>query len=525
MKKSLIITASILGFLTTLLLGLVVFVELKPFDSGEKEAQKMLKKLYSAVGAYADARNESNKLFSGAENLEFKEWEKKSEAVIEKWQLAEKEVSELEALSGKISQKENYQKLVKNFLKFQTAKAVTIDQVNAVYDKAPPGQRFEAVAKMLKTDTKTAAEIIKTQNAELAKVWDAKGDRAERLENGARLVKLGCKVSMFVGGFALAEGGVAAMSLIEKGAIIISGADLVLEIGEDSASIALGYNNDITPMFSRARKYTSPAANITGLVMLKTDGADEAIGTYLFGLDQLNSLIQEGSVLGIQVPTYESLKGQKEIEVSKMKPEEVKDWLKKNDLSDKPLAAEEIINQTAKTVETKVEEVTKEEEQKPESIVEKIQSNLPGSIKMKQAKMDMLGKDPIDLSGESFFDLTIAPDNSIKGKYHIGGEESQTAQKTDSASTYASYSGSIEGEVNGKFNPASGEGQGEVTMTLDLETSAGQSSSATLCPNSRIPDSCKFVLTKKGKEIEITIKYGAESTWSAYQFKVFGESS
>ena len=82
-----------------------------------------------------------------------------------------------------------------------------------------------------------------------AEAWNEAGDTIETLENSARVIKDSCKVSLLVGGNILTGGtATATVGILQKGIILVQKADLLLEIDQDTASIALGYNDDVTLM-------------------------------------------------------------------------------------------------------------------------------------------------------------------------------------------------------------------------------------------------------------------------------------
>jgi hypothetical protein len=113
--------------------------------------------------------------------------------------------------------------------------------------------------------------------------------------------------------------------------VIVSGADLTLEITDDTAKIALGNQNKISAIAGDVRKITEPAAAILSIATLPSNlvnGVDK-LNAVVFGADQLNSAIQAGSVIGIKLPTYTPKEDTTQTyEVSVLGSDEVEQWIK-----------------------------------------------------------------------------------------------------------------------------------------------------------------------------------------------------
>jgi len=132
------------------------------------------------------------------------------------------------------------------FGRSNTAYAYDRNEISNVFDKAPAGKKIATLAKYLGVDAKRAQMILnQDQNQVTADAWNEAGDALNKLEKSAVVIKDGCKIAGFVGTTALTGGSAALLtgSTLSKAAVIVSGADLTLEIGNDAASIALGNNN------------------------------------------------------------------------------------------------------------------------------------------------------------------------------------------------------------------------------------------------------------------------------------------
>jgi hypothetical protein len=113
---------------------------------------------------------------------------------------------------------------------------------------------------------------------------------------------------------------------------VVSGADLTLEITDDTAKIALGDKNKISTVVGDVRKITEPAAAILMVSTLPSNlvkGIDK-LNAVVFGADQLNSTIQNGSVIGIKLPAPTKEKPKPAAEVSVLEKEELDIWIKEN---------------------------------------------------------------------------------------------------------------------------------------------------------------------------------------------------
>ncbi len=335
MKKLIIAVFLIL----VLALGVFLF-----FNRSQKinQEQILLEAILSISKEYITLRYKTDNVLIMAKSFEnYNEWNKEILDIIEKWESLEKNASTLKKLAGKMAE----EKINFNFI--SQIFAYNKQEISAVFDKAPAGKKIKTLANFLGVDAKKAFQILKQDQAQVeADAWNEAGDTFQFLENQAIVIKNASKITVFVGTIAL-TGGTAAIvsgSALSQAAVVVSGADLTLEITDDAAKIALGDKNKISTIVGDARKITEPAGAILMVSTLPTNlvkGIDK-LSAVVFGADQLNSTIQSGSVIGIKLPIYEKNKSSQNIEVSVLEKKEMNEWLKEQGISDIIETTEEI---------------------------------------------------------------------------------------------------------------------------------------------------------------------------------------
>jgi hypothetical protein len=140
-----------------------------------------------------------------------------------------------------------------------------------VADTAPPGRQLETVAKYLKTDAREAYDILSAERSKISSYYTTRAKFFGAAENTARVVETASDVALFVGG--LATGGEAfvlskeAIKAATKKQLFskslkyvstgVSGADLVLGVGETGVAIGIG-DEKTGAAISQAREALSP---------------------------------------------------------------------------------------------------------------------------------------------------------------------------------------------------------------------------------------------------------------------------
>lgn len=257
---------------------------------------------------------------------DFETWSAEMTDIVARWQGLEQKAAALEAGA------EKYARLEKDWWQTPYASAITTAEINNIFDKAPAGQKIKTLAKHLGVDAKRAALILKqAQDETEAEAWNEAGDTFQKLETSAVLIKNGCKVAGFVGGVIISGGtaGLAAATTATKAAVVVSGADLVLEVSEDSAKIALGNNNKVSEFIGELRQVTEPLGTILSITSVPDNLASgfDKFNAVMLALDQFRSAAQEGKVVGIALPTYDPEKPGP-ILGGAMSEAEIEEWLK-----------------------------------------------------------------------------------------------------------------------------------------------------------------------------------------------------
>jgi hypothetical protein len=233
-------------------------------------------------------------------------------------------------------------------------------------------------------DAKMAQLILnQTQDQITREAYGEEGDVFETCEQNSMRIKNGAKVTVFVGGVVLTGGmaGVAASGAVAKTALVVGGADLVLEIADDEAKIALGDKNKVSEMVGKVRTVTEPAASILTIVNMpgNVSKAMEKISAISFAGDQVRSVVQDEKILGISIKTDD--KGGIKAEVSGLTEDELVEWRKENNAIKSNQSAEEIIKQIEEEIkEEKVEDAPKKEEENKKEAPQAISKDIPTQI-------------------------------------------------------------------------------------------------------------------------------------------------
>lgn len=162
----------------------------------------------------------------------------------------------------------------------------------------------------------------------------------------AIVVKNASKVTLFVGTIALSwwTSALAAWSTLAKTAVIVSWADLTLEITDDTAKMALWNKNKISTIVGDVRKITEPAAAILMVSTLPNNlvkGIDK-LNAVVFGADQLNSTIQQWTTIGIKLNGNQPNKSSQTMQVSVLEKEDINEWLTEQKLDSRAETIEDI---------------------------------------------------------------------------------------------------------------------------------------------------------------------------------------
>lgn len=364
MKKNNIVYF-VLGIIAIILVIFLLTKENKQLDQIVYEDTMIVTKKYLSL------RYKTENVLANAKGYaDYDEWNNEMSSIIKEWENFESEVETLEKNANKLAN----QKAAFNFI--ENVYAYDPKEVQYIIEHAPAGKTIRTLAKHFNVDVKRAQLILnESQDRIQREVWGNEGDTFESLEQDAIRVKNGCKVAGFVGGVVLSGGAsaVVAGSALAKTAVVVGGADLILEVTADEAQIALGDKNKVSEMVGKLRMVTEPAASILTLVNIpgNVSKAIEKINAVSFGADQLRSFVQDEKVLGISIKVDE--KGEIKAEATSLTEEELPAWKKENNI--------EKSNETIKEI-LELKEVTKSEnkEEKKEDKTKTEEPSKKGTI-------------------------------------------------------------------------------------------------------------------------------------------------
>ncbi|MBD3157099.1 hypothetical protein GF369_04705 [Candidatus Peregrinibacteria bacterium] len=221
----------------------------------------------------------------------------------------------------------------KNLALIQTLYAYqgyTKEEITKIFDEAPAGKRIKTLAQELEVSAKRAYKVLQMTQEELkAEAWNEAGDQFETLENATKAVKDTCKVGLYVGGAALTGG---SSGILGEAALTASGADLLLEIGTDSANAYFGYNNDLAAVLSGTRDiFTKKAAGVLGFMTLDFSDAENTFNSGVFLVDNAISYYQDNEIAGFSLNPKEQ-----KLTVETIPRLDFNQWLDDNNLDSEP---------------------------------------------------------------------------------------------------------------------------------------------------------------------------------------------
>ncbi|MBU1117787.1 hypothetical protein KKD37_02380 [Patescibacteria group bacterium] len=388
-------------------------------DSLNDPKQEVLSQTLSISKQYTSLRYRTENVLEKAKEYgDYDKWNQDMSAIIEDWQALEVEILKLEENADKLASEKTTLNFVKDIYAFDSV------EVQKVIESAPMGRQVRTLAKHFGVDVKMAQLILnQTQDLVTREAYGEEGDVFETCEQNSMRIKNGAKVTVFVGGVVLTGGAsaVAASGVVAKTALVVSGADLVLEVADDEAKIALGDKNKVSEMVGKVRTVTEPAASILTIVNLpgNVSKAMEKVSALSFAGDQIRSVVQDEKILGISIKTDE--KGEVKAVVSGLTETELTEWKKENNITTVQ-SIEEIIKQ--------IEEEIIEEQKPTEAPKEEVKKETPKTNS--DSNSNQIYK-IVNVSGESYMmdaclsstcwdDLAANPveDRDVGGIYTMG---------------------------------------------------------------------------------------------------------
>ena len=312
-----------LTIVSIFILILIFFLVPKLTTNKASNQKEIFSNTISISKNYLNLRKETDRILLEAKNYKtYKEWNKDLTVIINKWE-------DLITQSDKLwKQAIIYSKWTKNSFNFSNIVfAYSSQEISNVFDKAPAGKKIATLAKYLGVDAKRAFKILQNdQEFVKADAWNKAGDTFQTLETSAIVIKDGCKVAGFVWWVIISGGaaGIAGASTLSQTALLVNGADLILEVSEDGATISLGNNNKVSEIIGKIRSITEPAASILAISDMpgNLEKGFDKFNAIMFGADQLRSVVQDGKIIGIDISSTGK------IEASSLTKQEAKDWLK-----------------------------------------------------------------------------------------------------------------------------------------------------------------------------------------------------
>lgn len=407
----------------------IVFLGFIFFSQRDRTEKQIYSSTYDLSKEYLLLRYRTDNILLNARDYsDHSSWNNDMAQLIKDWNNLETQVSDLEETATKESEK-----TALNFKIVHTANAYTTKEINNIYDKAPKFKGISTLAKHLGVDAKRAQAILDQAQAETtSEVFIEEGNAFENLENTAIAVKDGCKVTGFVGGVVLTGGtaGLAAAGTLTQATVVITGADLALEVTEDGAQIALGDKNKISSFVGDVRTVTEPIANVLTITDIPSN-LGSAFGKFdavMIGLEQFRGSAQEGKVVGVDLTNFEYHKPFQRIRqanypgtvtVTKMEKAEIEAWLQSLNKKYEPMTKEEIgVFLAASSKETKQEKevVEKEKEVKNETANEpdnNFENNKLNNTAWKGTVESISGGDDERQTIE--FDFVLNEDGTVEG--------------------------------------------------------------------------------------------------------------
>lgn len=409
MKK---ITIVIVGVVLVLLVGAVYFFNKN--TPSQAQEQVLLQQTYAISIEYTSLRQQTENVLEKAESFgSYDSWKAEMEEVTKNWKNLEQKSSELEKIANEIANEKIGMEIIPSALAYDKK------EINKIIDSAPMGKKIMTLAKHLGTDAKHAQLILNQAQDETSReAYGEEGDVFEKCEQNSMRIKNGCKVAGFVGGVVLSGGAsaVAASGALATTTTVVVGADLVLEVTDDEARIALGDKNKVSEMVSSVRTVTEPAAAILTLTNIPgnlSKGIDQ-LSAISFGADQVKSVIQDEKVLGISIKTDE--KGEAKAEIAGLAKEELSKWREENKAIKSNESVEEIINNAKMATEKKVAEKESEVKQAEEKkeVTEKSDNSTESSVAGSGWEGELSSMSGGDNEKRTIdFDFTLNQDGSV----------------------------------------------------------------------------------------------------------------
>ncbi len=310
------------------LISVLVLIFINNSKQTNNSDQIMIENTYTISKQYVLLRYQTDNILRNAKTYkDYDSWNKEMSEIISRWEQLEKDALDLENIASNFSEEKI------SFNMILKAQAYSKQEISDVFDKAPAGKKIKTLAKFLWVDAKKAFQILKQDQAQVeADAWNEAWNTFQNLETSATIIKDYCKVAGFVW-WVIVSGWAAWFawaSTLSQAVVIVSGADLTLEVTDDAAKIALWNNNKISEIVGDARIVTEPLASILTITNIPGNlekGIDK-FSAVMVTLDQFNTAAQDWKIVWVKLPVYTKDKTKQKIEVSILEKTELESWVK-----------------------------------------------------------------------------------------------------------------------------------------------------------------------------------------------------
>lgn len=200
------------------------------------------------------------------------------------------------------------------------------NKITSQYDAVKGGNKLKQLGEQLGVDAKTAfKQLTMAQNILHGEAANDEADLYQKWLDYATTTKTVCKTGLFIGGTIATAGGVSALAggatLGQSAGIIVSGVDVIIDIGATSSSIILGENNKVYVEFDKMKNSFAPVSFVFGIAGFDSATAGENLA---FIGDNLMDWFYENKIAGFKLNGNKVDKASAwQIDINEKTPEEI----------------------------------------------------------------------------------------------------------------------------------------------------------------------------------------------------------
>lgn len=178
------------------------------------------------------------------------------------------------------------------------------ESLTAQYDAIKGAQTIKQLANQLGTDAKAAYKQLVLAQEIIHKGAMSDADAYDNLMKAAQATKTACKVGLFITATVASGGGTlsalagSSVTLAQGGAVIVGGADCIVDVASTGSTILLGENHQVTVGFDEVKSVLAPVSAVVGLATFNPAETGEQLA-YIG--DTLTDWFSDGKILGIKV--------------------------------------------------------------------------------------------------------------------------------------------------------------------------------------------------------------------------------